>query len=1076
MKDFTHLHVHSHYSLLDGLPKIDGLLNYTKELGMNNLALTDHGVLYGAVEFFKLAKAIGIKPIIGCEMYISNEGMLQKRPNVDNKRYHLILLAKNEIGYQNLVKMVTKAHLEGFYYKPRVDEELLFSHAEGLIATTACLQGKFSRLILSGKIDEAEKLALQYQEVFGKNNFYLELQHHPHIPEQGKVNKGLIAIGQKHKIPLIATNDSHYLKPEDADAQDILMLINTGAKQDDPERLTMKGENFSLLSPKEMIDNFKDIPEAIENTQKIAEACNFEFTLGKNKLPNFEVPDGKDPSDYLKELCLKGMKNRNLEHDKATKDRLDYEVEVIRKTGFAPYFLIVADFVNWAKDQGIVVGPGRGSVGGSLVAYLANITNINPLEYDLLFERFLNPERISMPDIDLDFTDTRRDEVIEYVSNKYGRDRVAQIITFGTMAARAVIRDVGRVLGYPYSECDKIAKLIPFGFDLKASLDNIDELKEMYDGQERVRTLIDYAKKLEGVSRHASTHACGIVIAPESLENLVPLQHPTQDDNVIVTQYEMHAIEDLGLLKMDFLGLKNLTIIERTLKLIKAVQDKDIDIDKIPQGDKKTYQLLQNGEGNCVFQLESSGMKKWLKELKPSNFIDIATLIALYRPGPMQSIPEYAARKNKRKQIEYLHPKLKPILEATYGLPIFQEQMMQIAQVIAGFTLGEADVLRKAIGKKIEKLLREQEDKFINGAVKNKVEKATALKIWKWFLPFAKYGFNKSHSCGYAAIAYQTAYLKTHFPVEFMTSVFTSEKQDIERLAFLLEECKRMGIKVLPPDINESFKNFTVVAKDQIRFGLMAVKNVGENIADIIVEERKKNGKYQSILDFITRINCKDLNKKSMEALIKAGAFDSLEERNKLLKNLERLLEYSRENNKIRNNNQGDLFGGMKTTMHMRLENAAVANDKEKLIWEKELLGVYVSGHPLKDLAKILSQKAIPISRILQETNDNGNSDGNGTNHANPTARRIVPGSRITIAGMINKIKRIITKSGKPMLFVEIEDLSDKIETVIFPSMIERNPAAFQENKVVFMSGRIDIKDGSPKFIAEDVQELIEQK
>jgi len=1067
MKDFTHLHVHSHYSLLDGLPKINNLLNYAKELGMNSLAITDHGVLYGAVEFYKTAKALGMKPIIGCEVYVSNERMFQKRPNVDNKRYHLILLVKNEIGYKNLVQLVTKAHLEGFYYKPRIDEELLFEHSEGLIVATACLQGKFPRFILAGKHDEVQGLALKYQDVFGKDNFFFEIQHHPHIPEQGRVNKALIELGKKLDIPLIATNDSHYLKSEDAHAQDILMLINTGAKSDDPERLTMKEDDFSLRSPQEMIEFFKDVPEAIENTQRIVESCNFDFQLGKTTLPKFNVPDQKDPSDYLKELCIQGMQTRNL-HDKETKDRLDYEIEVIRKTGFAPYFLIVADFVNWAKSQGIVVGPGRGSVGGSLVAYLSNITNINPLSYNLLFERFLNPERISMPDIDLDFTDTRRDEVIKYVSQRFGQDKVAQIITFGTMAARAVIRDVGRVLGYPYLYCDKIAKLIPFGFDLKASMDNIDEFKQMYDSEEKVRILIDYAMKLEGVARHASTHACGIVIAPEPLDNLVPLQHPTQDDTSIVTQYEMHSIEDLGLLKMDFLGLKNLTIIERTIKLIKIVQDKDIDIDKIPQEDKKTYQLLQAGETSCVFQLESSGMKKWLKELKPTNFIDIATLLALYRPGPMQFIPEYIARKNKKKNIEYLHPKLKPILESTYGLPVFQEQMMQIAQVIAGFTLGEADVLRKAIGKKIGKLLNEQEERFISGAAKQGVEKSIAQKIWKWFLPFAQYGFNKSHSCGYAAIVYQTAYLKANFPVEFMASVFASEKQDIERISFLLQECKRMGIQVLPPDINESFKNFTVVSQKQIRFGLMAIKNVGQNIADIIVSQRQADGPYKSILDFVNRIDCKDMNKKSMEALIKAGAFDSLEERNKLLKNLERLLECSRETKKTKTNGQKDLFCTMAKAPTMHLEPAETAKEKDKLLWEKELLGVYVSGHPLQEVAAILLKKAVPISKIYQQTNGNG--------HNSPDARRIAPGAKITIAGMISKIKRIITRNGKPMLFVELEDLTDKIEVVVFPSIIERNPTAFQENKIVFMGGRVDLKDGSPKFIIEDIQELIEKE
>lgn len=1067
-KEFTHLHVHSHYSLLDGLPKIEELLSYAKELGMDSLAITDHGVLYGAVEFFKTAKKYDIKPIIGCEVYTALERMYQKRPNIDNKRYHLILLVKNEIGYRNLVKLVTKAHLEGFYYKPRIDEELLFEHAEGLIALSACLQGKIPKLILSGKLKEAEETALRYKEIFGKDNFYLEIQHHPNIPEQKKVNKALIELGKKHNIPLVATNDTHYLKPEDNEAQDILMLINTGANPNDPERLTMKADDFSLRKPDEMIKAFKDIPEAIENTKKISEMCNFEFKLGKIKLPQFQVPNNENPNQYLKEKCIQGLKKLGLKNKGEVKERLDYELEIIEKTGFAPYFLIVADFVNWAKEQEIVVGPGRGSVGGSLIAYLTGITNINPLKYNLLFERFLNPERISMPDIDLDFADIRRDEVIKYVSDKYGHDKVAQIITFGTMAARAVVRDVGRVLGYPYNYCDKIAKLIPFGYTLDETLKKISDFKRIYDSEEKIRTLIDLSKKLEGVARHASTHACGVVISPNSLDELAPLQHPTQDENIIVTQYEMYSIEDLGLLKMDFLGLKNLTIIEKTIKLIEKTQKKELDIDKIPYDDKKTYKLLQKGETNCVFQLESSGMKKWLKELNPSKFEDISTLLALYRPGPMHFIPEYVARKNKKRKIEYIHPKLKPILESTYGLPVYQEQMMQIAQSIAGFSLSEADVLRKAIGKKISSLLKKQKTNFISGAKKEKVKPETAEKIWGWFLPFAKYGFNKSHSAGYAIIAYQTAYLKAHFPVEFMASVFASEKQDVERIGFLLEECKRMEIEVLPPDINESFKNFTVVGKKKIRFGLLAIKNVGRNVVEIIVKERKLNGKFNSIADFIERIDCKDINRKSMEALIKAGAFDDLEKRNTLLKNLDRILTCARESQKKKLNGQKGLFDTITDNKgRIHLDPVPDADIKEKLLWEKELLGVYVSGHPLKPLEKVLNKRTITISRIYQEISE--------TSHHLPLARRIRPGNRITVGGLINKVKRIITRNGKPMLFVEIEDLTEKIETIVFPKIIEKNPEAFQENKIVIISGRLDMAENTPKIIAEEIHELIEE-
>ncbi|MDO8495786.1 MAG: DNA polymerase III subunit alpha, partial [bacterium] len=773
---FTHLHVHSHYSLLDGLPKIDQLLDYVKSLGMDSVALTDHGALYGAVEFYKKAKEKGIKAIIGAELYVAFEGMHQERPNIDDKRYHLILLVKNETGYKNLVKLITKAQLEGFYYKPRIDEELLAQHAEGLIGLTACLQGKIPRLIMSGKIEEAEKIALKYQSIFGKDNFYLELQSHPHIPAQEKVNKALISISKKLNIPLVATTDCHYLKPEDSDAQDILMLINTGADLNDPERLTMKNEDFSMKSPDKMIEAFKEIPEAIENTQKIKDACNFEFKLGETKLPYFPLPEGKDADDYLKELCYSRLEKRFPEKSKEVIDRLGYELSAIKKTGFAPYFLIVQDFVTWAKEKRIVVGPGRGSVGGSLAAYVLGITNVDPLKYNLLFERFINPERISPPDIDLDFADRRRGEVIDYVSQKYGQDRVSQIITFGTMAARAVIRDVGRALAYPYSYCDQLAKMIPLGMTLDQTLSNVSEFRKIYVEDQKAQKLIDFAKKLEGVARHASTHACGVVISKEPLDNIIPLQHPSQDDKTIVTQYEMHSIEDLGILKMDFLGLKNLTIIEDTLARIYKVQGKSIDIENIPLDDKATFQLLRKAETVGVFQLESDGMRRYLKELKSTTLDDIIAMVALYRPGPMQFIPDYIAGKHKKKTIEYMHPKLKPILEETYGICVYQEQVMRIARDLAGFTLSEADVLRKAIGKKIKKLLMDQREKFIKGCEKNEIPTNIAQKIWHWFEPFAQYSFNKSHATAYALIAYQTAYLKTNFPVEFMASFLTSEK------------------------------------------------------------------------------------------------------------------------------------------------------------------------------------------------------------------------------------------------------------------------------------------------------------
>ena len=1055
---FTHLHVHSHYSLLDGLPKIDDLLERIKELGMESVALTDHGVLYGAVEFYKKAKKAGIKPIIGSEMYVAYEKMDQKRPNIDGKSYHLVLLVKNKIGYKNLVKLSTKSHLEGFYYKPRVDEDLLAKHSEGLIALSACIQGKIPRLILSGKPDEAEKTALRYQKIFGKDNFYLEVQDHPHTEGQAKANKGLISIAKKTNIPLVATQDAHYLRPDDAEAQDVLMLINTGADPNNPERLSMRKEDFSIRSAEQMIDSFKDIPEAIENTQKIADDCNFEFELGKIRLPHFPIPGNEDENEYLKELCFKGLEKRyDTSLNKEAKDRLNYELSIIKQMGFASYFLIVQDFVNWAKKQKIVVGPGRGSVGGSLVAYALNITDIDPLKYGLLFERFLNPERISMPDIDLDFTDIRRDEVIGYVSEKYGRDKVAQIITFGTMASKAVIRDVGRALGYAYSYCDHIAKMIPIFTTLSQALERVDEFKQIYESDDKAKILIDLAKKLEGVARHASTHACGVVISAEPLSDIVPLQHPTQNEKVIVTQYEMHAIESLGLLKMDFLGLKNLTIIENTLKLIKEIHNQECDIDKIPLDDEDTYKLLQKGNTTSVFQLESDGMKRYLKQLKPNKFEGIIAMVALYRPGPIQYIPEYIERKHGRSKITYLHPELEKILGSTYGIGIYQEQMMQIARDLAGFSLAEADTLRKAIGKKIKSLLAEQKQKLISGMIKHGIDERTAKSIWGLFPPFARYGFPKAHATAYALIAYRTAYLKTRWPVEFMTAVLSSEKQDIERIAFLIDECKKMGIKVLPPDINESFSNFTVTKDNQIRFGLLAVKNVGYNVVDAIVKERKTNGPFESINKFIDRADSKDLNKKSLESLIKAGAFDSLAERNQLLHNMEILLERSRETQKMKNNGQTGLFDGMSINNDIKLAACEPASEKEKLNWEKELLGLYITSHPLESLKDVFHKSVLSIAKINDMVLQQASS-----------ARRV------QIGGVILVIKKIITKMGKPMLFMKVEDLTSKIEVVIFPGIIEQNPTIFQENKIVLIRGRVDNKDGSPKIICEDIEEITE--
>jgi len=1055
---FTHLHLHSHYSLLDGLPKIDDILKRVKALNMTAVAITDHGVLYSAVEFYKKAKAAGIKPIIGCELYIAPEGMLNKRPNIDDKRHHLILLVKNETGYKNLVKLVSKSHLDGFYYKPRIDNELLEKHCQGLIALSACIQGQIPKAIINNKKDEATQLAVKYKKMFGEGNFYLELQEHPNIKEQTKANQGLIELARELDIPLVITNDCHYLEKDDAKAQDILMQINTGAKSADKKRLSMMDEDFSMKPPQEMADFCEKfgVKEAFLNTQKIAQECNFEFELGKTKLPSFPTPNNETPEEYLKELAYVGLKKKKEQfpNEKEAKDRLEYELSVVNQTGFAGYFLIVQDFVNWAKNNRIVVGPGRGSAGGSLVAFLLNITEVNPLQYELLFERFLNPERISMPDIDLDFTDRRRDEVINYVAEKYGRDHVAQNITFGTMASRAVIRDVGRAMELPYSYCDQVAKMIPQGFSLNDCLEKVSEFRQFYDTDAKARELIDFAKKLEGCARHASTHACGVVISKEPLDQIVPLQHPSQGEQTIVTQYEMHAIDDLGLLKMDFLGLKNLTIIEDALARIYKVHNETIDLASIPYDDPKTYKLLQKAQTTSIFQLESSGMKRYLKDLKPTVLEDVVSMVALYRPGPIQFIPDYIERKSGKKPIEYMHPKLEPILKKTYGICIYQEQLMQIARDVAGFTLPEADTLRKAIGKKIPELLRAQKDKFVEGVVKNGSSKIIGERLWEWVLPFAQYGFNKSHSVAYAIIAYHTAYLKAHYPVEFMAAVLTSEKSDVERIAFLIDECKDMEIEVLQPDINESFRNFSVIPKEKkIRFGLLAIKNVGENIVDTILQERKTNGPFIDFADFVSRIDTKDFNKKSMEALIKTGAFDKFEERGKLLNNLEDILTFNREIRKNRASSQASLFGAIAVSAPaFQLKDGPPIPDKQKLDWEKELLGLYISSHPLENVKSYLQKKALPIKELKDQ----------------------FPRQKIRIGGVISTIKKILTKNGQPMLFVKVEDLTDKAEVVVFPAILENNLTAFQENKIVLITGKVDFRDNSPKLICEEIEEILE--
>lgn len=1082
-KKFTHLHVHTHYSLLDGLGKIDDLLERTKEFKMDSLAITDHGTMYGVIEFYQKAKKAGIKPIIGCEFYLSPNGLENKRPRVDEERFHLILLAKNNKGYQNLMKLVTEAHIKGYYYKPRIDLDVLRKYSEGLIGCSGCVQGHVSQLVIGGKMKEAAEKALEYQEILGKGNYYLELQHLPQLEKQNISNKGLIEISKKTGVPLVATSDVHYVNEDDGQVQDILMCLQTGKKITDTNRLSMTEFKLHLKSPEEMYEAFKDVPEALENTQRIADMCDVEIEFDNHKLPNYEVPEGFTPQTYLKKLCEEGMKNRYGENiTKEHQDRLEYELGVIEKMGFAGYFLIVQDFVNWAKDNGIIVGPGRGSAAGSIIAYLTNITNIDPIEYKLLFERFLNPDRISLPDIDLDFPDDRRDDVLEYVRDTFGHDHVAQIITFGTMAAKAAIRDAGRVLDFEYTYCDKLSKMVPDFTSLPDALETATELKNEYANNEDARKILDAALRLEGVARHASVHACGVVITPKPVVEYTPLQYMTgKEDQGMVTQYNASSkssyVEKIGLVKMDFLGLKNLTIIQNALSIIEKTTGDKIDIDDLPLDDQKTFDLLQKGDTTGVFQLESSGMKRYLKQLKPTVFEDIIAMVALYRPGPMEWIPDFIGGKHGTKKVEYLHTKLKPILENTYGVAVYQEQVMQIARELAGFTPGEADVLRKAMGKKIHEMIQEQKKKFIEGCVANKVDKSLAEKVFSFIEPFAGYGFNRSHAACYALIGYQTAFLKAHYPAQFMAALLNADKDDIDRIAIEVEETRQMGIEVLPPNINESFNDFAVIMNNleeiekikkkagsdsktlpKIRFGLEAIKGVGTNIASELIKERQKNGIYKNMIDIVERVHCRDLNKKSVEALGKSGALDDLMERNKIVENMEIILSYAKQYQKTVASGQTSLFGmaGEDETAvdipKISFQAVEPATNRIRLSWEKELLGLYVSDHPLRNYQDYFAAHAIPIRNL----------------HGGLINQTIVLG------GIITKVQKIYTRRNKLMMFNTIEDGMGKMEILVFPKTLEQNPEIWQEEKIVLIKGKLSDKDGEYKLLCEEVNSVDE--
>lgn len=1060
-QNFVHLHVHSHYSLLDGLGKIEQLVDKAKNLGMPALALTDHGVMHGAIDFYLACQKAGIKPIVGQEAYVAPRGRVDKAQGVDSRPYHLVLLAKNLTGYKNLIKLTSLAHLEGYYYKPRLDREILSRYSEGLIATSACLASETSRRIMEKDFDTAEETIRTYQEIFGKENYYLELQHHPAIPEQQIVNQHIKALAAKTGLGLIATNDTHYVNAEDHNTHDILVCIQTGRLVSDKNRMLYTGD-FSLKTAEDMAAAFPDVPEALENTLKIADMVNLEIPLGQNLLPKFPLPEGETEESLLKKWCEEGLRRRYQETTPEIRERLELEFNTVTKMGFAGYFLITADLINYAKSQGIFVGPGRGSAAGSLMAYVTGITNVDPLKYGLLFERFLDVNRISMPDIDMDFEDTRRGEVIDYVRKKYGEDHVAGIITFGTIMARAAVRDVGRVLGMSYAEVDAIAKVVPppvqgRHIPLATTVKEAPELKALYEKDAAAHQLLDQAMKLEGTVRHASQHACAIVISQEPLDQYVAVQAAQGGDVHQITQYSMNPIEKIGLLKMDFLGLANLTIMRKACEIIEAVHGVKVDIYNLPLDDQKTFQLLGRGDTTGVFQLESAGMKRYIKELQPNRFDDITAMVALYRPGPMQWIQSFINRKVGKEAVEYMHPLAKDAFQETYGIPVYQEQVMRMSKDMCGFTGPEADTLRKAIGKKIPKLMAEMKEKFVTGAVKNGVKEAKANEIWKQLEDFAAYCFNKSHAVCYAMIAYQTAYLKAHFPDCFMAALMTSDLGDIDRISIEISECERLGITVLPPDVNESFADFAVVRdSNSLRFGLGAIKNLGYNVAKQIVQERKKGGPFDSLEDFLAR-NAPSLNKKVLESLVKSGALDRFGNRASLYGGLELLVKAAAGNAKQNGHNQTLLFAEAdpdSLKLPPILLPTLVDDKRQNLSWEKELLGLYLSDHPLKEFSTLLAEVATPCAEVTLDQ----------------------AGKTVRIGGVIHELKKITTKSNQSMAFAMIEDLTGTLEAVVFPGVFTEQKERWEADEMILIEGKVSDKDGQAKLLVDKVWPLAQVK
>ena len=1067
---FTHLHVHTEYSLLDGSAKIKELVQRVRELGMNSIAITDHGAMYGAVEFYKAALDAGVKPIIGCEVYVA-EGSRFKKEGKGGGYYHMVLLAENNEGYQNLIKLVSYGFTEGFYYKPRVDKELLRKYSKGLIASSACLAGEVPRNILNVSYDKAKEAALEYLEIFGEGNFFLELQDHG-MREQKVVNQALVKMSAETGIPLIATNDSHYIYKEDADPHDILLCIQTGKTILDEDRMRYEGGQFYVKSPEEMYDLFSFAPEACENTAKIAQRCNVTFTFHDLKLPRFDVPAGKTAEEYLREVCYQGFALKYPEGKPEWKERLEYELSTIENMGYVDYFLIVWDFIKYAKDNGIIVGPGRGSAAGSMVSYCLSITTIDPLKYDLIFERFLNPERVSMPDIDIDFCYERRQEVIDYVIRKYGEENVAQIITFGTMAARAAIKDVGRALAMPYADVDRISKMIPteLGITIEKALKMNPDLRKAYEEEEDTKRLIDTSLRLEGLPRHSSTHAAGVVICREPVMEYVPL---SANDGQVNTQYTMTLLEELGLLKMDFLGLRTLTVIQSAVQEIERIHGVKLDMDNLPENDPAVYDMICQGKTEGVFQLESGGMKQFMKELQPRCLEDMIAGIALYRPGPMDFIPKYIKGKNAGGNVQYTHPKLEPILNNTYGCIVYQEQVMQIVRDLAGYSLGRSDLVRRAMSKKKADVMAQERKKFIYGdgdevpgCVKNGIPAAVAETIFDEMTDFAKYAFNKSHAACYAVVGYQTAWLKAHYPVEFMAALMTSVMDNAAKVSGYVEECKKMGIQLLPPDINEGFKQFSV-SDGKIRFALAAIKNVGRGAVDALVSERERNGVFTSMTDFCNRMEGGEWNKRGIESLIKAGAMDSLGGfRSQYMVIYKSILEGIGQAKKNNIEGQLNLFDlGGEDDIFQQKDELPPINEysaRDKLAMEKEVLGIYVSGHPLAEYEEQLRRKVSHTSLDFIPPDEDEDR------------MQVEEETKVIIGGMAAGISVKYTRNNDKMAFLALEDFQGSIEVILFPKVYEKCGAFLKEEEVYLVKGRANVSaDGEAKVIAMEVEPLI---